>query len=115
MHTYAYEGKWSASSPIMNNYSAYGITKPLVVGEFNLMNGATESGTWLYQDVYSRGYNGAWGWDLEKAQWASYLLPGMKSLDGKSGVDFAFASPKPKVQNTCNCADVAPTSEYTCA
>jgi len=63
MHTYAWDGAWASSSPILNDFSAYGLSKPLVVGEFNHMNGvSSESGSYLYQDIYNRGFAGAWGW-----------------------------------------------------
>jgi len=63
VHTYAWDGAWASSSPILNDFSAYGLSKPLVVGEFNHMDGvSSESGSYLYQDIYNRGFGGAWGW-----------------------------------------------------
>jgi len=41
MHTYAYEGKWASSSPILNDFSAFDLNKLLVIGEFNHMNGVS--------------------------------------------------------------------------
>jgi hypothetical protein len=74
------------------------------------MNGVeSETGPWLYKDIYNKGFAGAWGWTLDDPSMSSYLLPGMKSLDGKAGVDFAFTA-KANVPNTCNCADIPPDS-----
>jgi len=50
---------------MLNNASTYGLSKPLVIGEFNHMYMA--SNTWwtgvnMYQDIYNKGFAGAWGW-----------------------------------------------------
>jgi len=117
IHTYAWNGQWSSSSPINNSVSAYGLSKPLVVGEFNHMNGVEwQSGEYLYRDIYDKGYAGAWGWDLLESDLSSYLVPGMKSISGLPRTNFSFTS-KPSVPNTCNssgCTDIAPDSNYTC-
>ena len=100
---------------MLNDYSAYGLSKPLVIGEFNHMNGVeNESGKWLYNDIYTRGYMGAWGWNLEESTTSSYLLPGMKSISDHELTEMTFPT-KPNVENTCDCLDIAPSSDYTCA
>ena len=45
------------------NKSHYGLTKPLVIGEFpaEALNGGYTDGQ-LYRYAHAAGYDGAWGW-----------------------------------------------------
>lgn len=65
----------------------------------------------MYTTLYKNGYNGAWAWDILDNP---TVVTGMEALENDAEVDFVFNT-HPSVPNTCDCSDVAPSSDYTCA
>ncbi|KAK3763449.1 hypothetical protein RRG08_053303 [Elysia crispata] len=65
-HTYSWEGKFDGVSPFKHDYEDYGITKPIVIGEFNEADGGGKTYTQLFDYAYRHGYAGAWSWSLIK-------------------------------------------------
>lgn len=45
-----------------HNFGAFGLHKPLVIGEFREKNGAGMTINQLYDHAYNGGYAGGWGW-----------------------------------------------------
>lgn len=122
MHTYSWQGVFSASSPMKNNINSFGLNKPLVVGEFNQENGGGMSIQTLYKYVYNQGYNGAWGWTAE-SQFNNF--DGMVTLKGLNKTVLNIQT-RPNMKPLCDggvdggktggdCSDTAPDSSYTCA
>jgi len=62
IHTYSWQGQWSAHSPFKINAQAFNLNKPLVIGEFASVCSAGESIEALYDYAYNQGYSGAWSW-----------------------------------------------------
>ena len=124
MHTYSWNGAFAASSPMKNTLSSYGLTKPLVVGEFDQQDGGGLSIQTLYKTVYNGAYNGAWAWTAESA---FNSFDGMVTLKGLANTVLNFTN-HPKLSPLCGggssssnssnssttCSDNPPDSSYTC-
>ncbi|XP_005100017.1 mannan endo-1,4-beta-mannosidase [Aplysia californica] len=63
-HSYSWQNKWDNVSPFVNSASAYGLNKPIVVGEFWEKESAGMNMNELFSYAYNHGYAGAWSWDL---------------------------------------------------
>ena len=59
-----YDPDGATLSPFQNNYSHWGLTKPLVVAEFypNVADGCTSCGNTGFNTLYTNGYAGALAW-----------------------------------------------------
>jgi hypothetical protein len=124
MHTYSWNGAFSSTSPMKNTFTSYGLTKPLVIGEFNQEDGGGMSIQALYKFAYTGGYNGGWGWTAEP-QFNNF--DGMVTLQGLNNTILNFLD-HPKLQPVCgggistsnntgtgNCTDIPPDNSYTCS
>ena len=113
IHTYDCQGKFAGSSPMLQNFKAFGLNKPLVIGEFNQEMGGGMSIQNLYGYCYDKGYNGAWGWTAE-SQFNNF--DGIAYLKGRANLKVNLEG-KPMLANTCGkvCSDNAPGGGYTCA
>ena len=56
MHTYVYQGTYSSTSPMNKTNSAYGLTKPNVIGEYSRSGGDGRDITLLHKWAYENGY-----------------------------------------------------------
>ncbi|KAK3785915.1 hypothetical protein RRG08_033023 [Elysia crispata] len=63
-HSYSWHGKFDNVSPFLHQWRDYGISKPIVIGEFNRLEGGGRTMNQLFDYVYRHGYSGAWSWDL---------------------------------------------------
>lgn len=45
-----------------NSASSYGLSKPILIAEFNKDNGINDSGVQMFNAVYNNGFAGALGW-----------------------------------------------------
>jgi hypothetical protein len=126
-------GAFNGESPVTGlNKTHFGLTKPLVIGEFpaDALNGGLTD-TQLYQYAYAAGFDGAWGWALNaNAKNDATLLAGMQSIRHNRGVVITVGAntyppkdgcpPAPPmqpipVQPKPACSDKAPPGQYTCA
>lgn len=112
MHSYptAAGNHWNPTSPFEHQAKTYGLTKPLVVGEFPA-TGDGLSTVDMYRWTHDHGYSGGWGWTEESAP---SLYGGMASLRMRADVK-AVALPHKGLPNTCGCSDKPPPGGYTCA
>nr|BBB35836.1 endo-1,4-beta-mannanase [Eisenia fetida] len=62
MHTYAWEGAYTSSSPLLVPNSQYNLDKPNNIGEFSQSGGDGRSITDQFDWAYTQGYCGAWSW-----------------------------------------------------
>ena len=66
IHTYANDGSFSKSSPFNVPATAYGLSGPIIIGEFSASK--VTDGRWdvqsLYRAALGSGYAGAWDWAL---------------------------------------------------
>lgn len=46
------------------DFSAYGLDKPLVIGEFDNSTMPSLTAAEMYTTIYKGNYNGAWGWAI---------------------------------------------------
>ena len=71
------------------NAAAYGLSKPVVIGEYASICAAGESIQQLYQYAYDQGYAGAWDWQYNAgggcADSQATQDAGMNHLRGQSG------------------------------
>jgi len=111
VHSYGFNGQFSSNSPFKKSFADYNLDKPLVVGEFDAQSVTGWTPQQLYQYVYEHGYAGAWGWTAEP-QYGNFA--GMAALKGKPYIDFNTGR-SPTFPDTCDCSDITPTPQYTCA
>jgi len=113
VHSYAQKGRdFQESAPFRQDKAAYGLRVPLVVGEFSPGGAAHgQSAAQLYEYAHAHGYGGAWGWTAEADP---TLYDGMASLRGAADVA-VVQLPHAGLPDTCNCSDVPPDPQYTCA
>ena len=112
MHTY----NTDMGAPFESNAEAFGLDKPLVIGEFSSVKSeSTHSITTEYQYAFDNGYSGVWDWSLlggdgndDKAT----AVKGMKQLKGNSKVVVDILQGATPPADTCSstCSDVAPDS-----
>jgi len=62
MHTWAWQGQYSASSPVNQANSAYRLNKPNVLGELSQSGGDGRDITVMFDWAYNQGYSGVWSW-----------------------------------------------------
>jgi len=62
MHTYTYNGAYSAWSPMKKSASNYGLDKPLVIGEFATVCSELKDSVKNFQYGYNNGYVGILSW-----------------------------------------------------
>jgi len=62
IHTYSWEGNWNSGSPFRHHSNAFGLTKPLVIGEFSSACSMNEGVDGLWNFSYNNGYAGTWSW-----------------------------------------------------
>ncbi|XP_052696831.1 mannan endo-1,4-beta-mannosidase-like [Crassostrea angulata] len=84
IHSYAYNGYFGTESPFMHNFSAFGLNKPLVIGEFREKNGAGMTIDQLYDHAYNGGYAGGWGWSETDGNMDN-MLQGLNHIRNYSG------------------------------
>lgn len=113
VHTYptsAHGTQYNPTSPFRHNASEFGLTKPLVVGEFQPGKGRPTSAVAQYQSLHSDGYDGAWGWTAADQP---TLFDGMATLRAQPDVA-RVVLPHAGLKDTCNCSDTSPNAKYTC-
>ncbi len=127
IHTYAHGGTYDPGSPFgaslaSRGVAAYGLSKPVVVGEFSAgSTGGRRSIASLYADALSRGFAGAWDWSLVGGDGnddEAVAVQGMESLKGNKEVvvDIDGGGGGGGGGDTCSCADTPPPGQsYTCA
>ncbi|XP_057369994.1 mannan endo-1,4-beta-mannosidase-like [Daphnia carinata] len=84
IHTYATFG---ASAPFKILASNYGLTKPLVIGEFSSSCSGGMTIQQMYNYAYANGYQGAWSWHYAGGYCSdsrATLDLGMQQLKGKN-------------------------------
>ena len=116
IHTYPNNGNFDPSSPMSVNTDALKLSKPVVIGEFAAKNAKSQSVEELYQHAVSSGYAGAWDWSLiggDKQDGYTDAIAGMNAVkdDKRIAIDIPGEAPSVK----CDCSDVPPDSQYTCA
>ena len=127
VHSYAWEGKYSESSPFSIPKSDFGVTKPILIGEFASVDcaqgflGGPELDDCSVQQHYewalTSGYAGIWDWALiggESVDNATLCNTGMAAIADESLVQ-AVALDGEAPEATCGCSDLAPDDEYSCA
>lgn len=62
IHAYDWGGSWSPNAPFTVDADAYGLGKPVVLGEYASVCGAGTSLPDLYSYAYEHGYSGGWSW-----------------------------------------------------
>lgn len=62
-----------------HNFGAFGLHKPLVIGEFREKNGAGMTINQLYDHAYNGGYAGGWGWSETDGNMDN-MLQGLKHI-----------------------------------
>lgn len=87
IHTYAHSGSYSPGSPLVVSSSAFGLDKPIVIGEFSAAScvGSGCDVVSLYAHALSQGFAGAWDWALNADDGndnAAVAEAGMRSLRG---------------------------------
>ncbi|KAI8798260.1 mannan endo-1 4-beta-mannosidase [Biomphalaria glabrata] len=63
-HSYSWQNKFSQEAAFTNSFSDYGVSKPILVGEFWTQDGGGMTITQMFDYVYNHGYAGAWSWDV---------------------------------------------------
>ena len=88
MHTYAWQGAYSSTSPLLVTNSQYGLGKPNVIGEFSQSGGDGRDITTQFDWAYTQGYSGAWSWQANASGENSDNFPnqarGLNSLRGRN-------------------------------
>ena len=114
VHTY----NTDMGAPFETNAGAYGLDRPLVIGEFaSNKSESTHSITTEYQYAFDNGYNGVWDWSLLGGDGNDDMTiadQGMNQLKGNSKVVVDILQGATPPEDTCTCSDVAPDSKYTC-
>ncbi|XP_062593358.1 mannan endo-1,4-beta-mannosidase-like [Saccostrea cucullata] len=62
VHSYDWQGHFGTESPFKHNFRAFGLHKPLVIGEFREKNGGGMTINQLYDHAYNGGFAGGWAW-----------------------------------------------------
>jgi len=62
MHTWAWQGQYSDSSPVKQPNSAFGLVKPNIIGELSQEGGDGRDITAMFEWGYNQGYSGVWSW-----------------------------------------------------
>jgi len=62
MHTYAWQGSYASTSPVLQANSAYGLDKPNLIGELSQVGGDGRDITTMFDWAYNQGYSGIWSW-----------------------------------------------------
>ena len=83
-----YDQNGMSLSPFQNNYSHWGLTKPLVVAEFypNIAEGCTNCGNAAYGTLYTNGYAGALAWSWTDST-PSVMLAQMAAMSNAHPAD----------------------------
>ncbi|GFR71926.1 endo-1,4-beta-mannanase 1 [Elysia marginata] len=63
-HSYSWKCEFDHLAPFKHQWKDYGISKPILIGEFNQMEGGGWTTNQLFDYVYKDGYAGALSWDL---------------------------------------------------
>jgi len=66
VHSYTWQGKFSDFSPFKAKESAYGLNKPLIVGEFSTACSESNNAATNYKLLYDSGYAGALSWQYNE-------------------------------------------------
>ncbi|EFX76384.1 endo-beta-1,4-mannanase [Daphnia pulex] len=85
IHTYT---PFSASAPFKVAASAYGLNKPVTIGEFSASCSGGMTIQQMYNYAYGNGYQAAWGWQYAGGYCSDSRATfdsGMLQLKGKSG------------------------------
>jgi len=99
IHTYANGGSFSSGSPFNVPASAYGLSGPIIIGEFSASK--VTDGEWdvqsLYRAAVDGGYAGAWGWALvggaaDGNDDAEVVLAGVSAIAGFSQISVNITS-----------------------
>lgn len=62
VHTYDWGTDWSPNAPFTVNAADYGLSKPIVIGEFASICPLNTSLPELHQRAFDTGYSGTWTW-----------------------------------------------------
>ncbi|XP_022333894.2 mannan endo-1,4-beta-mannosidase-like [Crassostrea virginica] len=74
VHSYdGNDGHFGTESPFVHNFGAFGLHKPLVIGEFREKDGGGMNINQLYDYAYNHGYAGGWGWSETDGNMANML------------------------------------------
>ncbi|CAL1540135.1 unnamed protein product [Lymnaea stagnalis] len=63
-HSYSWQNNFDNVAAFKNSASDYGVTKPILVGEFWEKDGGGMKVVDMFKYIYDHGYAGAWSWDL---------------------------------------------------
>ncbi|KAL3874774.1 hypothetical protein ACJMK2_037744 [Sinanodonta woodiana] len=69
VHTYDWNGRYGLDAPFVNDVSAYGLDKPIVIAEFNQKSGGGMKLPQQFDYAYNHGYAGAWSWSYTDEDW----------------------------------------------
>lgn len=73
---------------LQNEKNAYGLKKPMVIGEFSQAAGAGMNITEQFEYIYNNGYSGAWSWQAnalgKNSDSLETQLKGLRTLKGRS-------------------------------
>lgn len=88
VHFYSWAGK--KLSPFHNHASYWGLDKPIMVAEFHVEETFGVDAEDLYQELFQRGYFGAWGWQYNQNDLWELIQTSMTALhqNHSSYIDF---------------------------
>lgn len=88
VHSYATYGYYRKFSPFKNEKKAYGLKKPMIIGEFSQAAGAGMNITKQFEYIYNNGYSGAWSWQAnalgKNSDSLETQLKGLRTLKSRS-------------------------------